>query len=36
MFNYFRESQYDVGGKPVNGIKSIYVDSQSCVRVIGG
>ena len=27
---------YDVGGKLLNGIKSIYVDSSGCVRVKGG
>ena len=27
---------YDVGGKLLNGIKSIYVNSLACVRVKGG
>ena len=27
---------YDVGGKLLNGIKSMYVDSSACVRVKGG
>ena len=27
---------YDVGGKLLNGIKSIYVDSSACVRIKGG
>ena len=27
---------YDVGGRLLNGIKSIYVDSLVCVRVKGG
>ena len=26
---------YDVGGKPLSGIKSMYVDSSACVRVKG-
>ena len=27
---------YDVGDKPLSGIKSMYVDSSACVRVKGG
>ena len=27
---------YDVGGKLLSGIKSMYVDSSACVRVKGG
>ena len=27
---------YDVGGKVLNGIKSMYVDSSACVRIKGG
>ena len=27
---------YDVGGKPLNGIKSMYVNSLACVTVKGG
>ena len=27
---------YDVGSKLLNGIKSIYINSQACVRVKGG
>ena len=27
---------YDVGGKLLNGIKSMYVNSLTCVRVKGG
>ena len=27
---------YDVGGKLLGGIKSMYVDSSACVRVKGG
>ena len=27
---------YDVGGKRLSGIKSMYVDSPACVRVKGG
>ena len=27
---------YDVGGKLLNGIKSVYVDSLICVRIKGG
>ena len=27
---------YDVGGKLLNGIKIMYVNSQACVRVKGG
>ena len=27
---------YDVGGKLLGGIKSLYVDSLACVRVKGG
>ena len=27
---------YDVGGKLLNGIKSMYVDSSACVRLTGG
>ena len=27
---------YDVGGKLLSGIKSMYVDSSTCVRVKGG
>ena len=27
---------YDVGGKLLNGIKSIYVKNLACVRVKGG
>ena len=27
---------YDVGGKLLNGIKSIYVNSLACVRIKGG
>ena len=27
---------YDVGGKLLSGIKSMYVDSLACVRVKGG
>ena len=27
---------YDVGGKLLNGIKSMYVNSLACVRVKGG
>ena len=27
---------YNVGGKPLNGIKSMHVNSLACVRVKGG
>ena len=27
---------YDVGGKLLDGIKSMYIDSLACVRVKGG
>ena len=27
---------YDVGGKLMSGIKSMYVDSSACVRTKGG
>ena len=27
---------HDVGGKPLNGIKSMYVNSLTCVTVKGG
>ena len=27
---------YDVGGKLLSGIESMYVDSSACVRVNGG
>ena len=27
---------YDVGGKLLNGIKSMYVNSLACIRVKGG
>ena len=27
---------YDVGGKLLNGIRNMYVDSKVCVRVKGG
>ena len=27
---------YDVGGKHLSGIKSMYVDSSACVRIKGG
>ena len=30
------QRMYDVGGKLLNGIKSIYVNSLGCVRVKGG
>ena len=30
------EKTYDVGGKLLNGIKNMYVDSSACVRVKGG
>ena len=28
--------RYDVGGKLLNGIKSMYVNSLACVRIKGG
>ena len=27
---------YNVGGKRLNGMKSMYIDSSACVRVKGG
>ena len=27
---------YDVGGKRLSGIKTVYVDSSACVKVKGG